>query len=57
MDVVLDDYFEWLYELTIYEEDGWGFRKLFMMLHDMEFRYSIEYDENRALDGENLRWY
>ena len=48
MDVVLDDYFEWLYELTIYEEDGRGVRKLFMMLQDMEFRYSIDYDENRA---------
>ena len=24
MDAVLDDYFEWLYELAIYEEDGWG---------------------------------
>lgn len=57
MDAVLDDYFEWLYSLAIYKEDGWGFRKLFMMLHDMDFRYSVEHDENRALDGENLRWY
>ena len=57
MDTVLDDYFEWLYLVTIYEEDGWGFRKLFEMLHDMSFRYSVEYDENRAADGENMRWY
>lgn len=57
MDTVLDDYFEWLYSQVIYGEDGWGYRKLFTMLHDMDFRYSVDYDENRALDGENLRWY
>ena len=57
MHEVLDDYFDWLYHLAMYDEDGWGFMKLFGMLHDISFRYSVDYDENRAADGENMRWY
>lgn len=58
-DHVLDDYFDWLYfkvmpgQLTSKN----SFRKLLSMLHTMPFRYDIEYDENRAADGVNLRWY
>ena len=28
---VLDDYFEWLYSLAIYDVDGWGYGKLIGM--------------------------
>lgn len=53
-DYILDDYFDWLYfQVT----DKGGYRKLLGMLHNMTFRYSIDYDENRADDGVNLRWY
>lgn len=56
---VLNDYFEWLYYMVIGEQTNKraSYKKLLMALHNIEFRYSIEYDENRALDGENLRWY
>ena len=56
-DVILDDYFEWLYYMAVYDEDMRRYKKLLGMLHDMEYRYFVEYDENRASDGENLRWY
>lgn len=53
-DFILDDYFDWLYfQVT----DKGGYRKLLSMLHNMTFRYSVDYDENRAADGVNLRWY
>ena len=51
---VLNDYFDWLYFQVV--KNG-SYRKLLSMLHNMEFRYSVDYDENRAADGVNLRWY
>lgn len=51
---ILDDYFEWLYFKVAREESC---RKLISMLHNMEFRYHVDYDVNRAMDGMNLRWY
>ena len=55
MEEVLDDYFEWLYSQI--DDEGYGFTKLLSMLQDMDYYYSVDYDENRASDGENLRWY
>lgn len=56
---VLNDYFDWLYyamtnELRIKKK---SYRKLLALLHSIEFRYTIEYDSNRACDGKDLRWY
>lgn len=52
---ILNDYFDWLYFMVV--PNGGKFRKLLTMLHTMEFKYFVEYDENRASDGVNLRWY
>ena len=54
---ILNDYFDWLYFMVVPNPSRNQFRKLLTMLHSMEFRYFVEYDENRASDGENLRWY
>ena len=56
---VLNDYFEWLYDMVRNDQrrKRVSYKKLLMSLHNIEFRYSIEYDENRAVDGQNLRWY
>ena len=55
---ILEDYFDWLYELVIPSRRNKraSYRKLLNLLHDIEYRYYIEYDENRAADGEELRW-
>lgn len=58
-DNILNDYFDWLY-YTVKKDLGRkknSYRKLLTMLHSMEFVYWVEYDENRAHDGKNLRWY
>ena len=55
---VKNEYFEWLYGLVCNNRysDGVSFRKLLMYLHGVEFRYLLEMDENRALDGIAIRW-
>ena len=54
---ILNDYFDWLYFMVVPQPDRHQYRKLLTMLHTMEFEYFIDYDENRASDGINLRWY
>ena len=54
---ILNDYFDWLYFMVIREPEIKQYRKLLSMLHTMEFKYFVDYDENRASDGINLRWY
>lgn len=56
---VLNDYFDWLYFSVSDSRPNHkkSYRKLISMLHNMEFRYFVKYDENRAADGINLRWY
>lgn len=59
-DYILNDYFDWLYyQVTnnLRQKGKVSFRKLMMQLHSMEYRFDIDYDENRASDGEALRWY
>lgn len=52
-----DQYFEWLYDLVCdgrYSKEN-SYRKLLMHLHNTEFVYFIPKDENRAMDGIDLR--
>ena len=54
---VIDDYFEWLSDWVCgkrYSKQV-SYRKLLMLLHSIEFRYSIRRDRNRAKDGVDLR--
>lgn len=51
-----DEYFEWMYKKVCdnrYEKVS--FRKLLEYLYDTEFIYFISNDENRAMDGIDLR--
>lgn len=51
-------YFEWIYDLVCHDKfsDHISYRKLLTYLHNIEFRYSIPMDKNRAADGIDLRW-
>lgn len=55
---ISDDYFEWLYNKVCGEKFGnnISYRKLLVRLHNIDFRYSIRNDKNRALDGKSLRY-
>lgn len=57
-DAVRNEYFEWLYDYVCKgrAHDGVSYRKLFMLLHSIEFKYSIRNDVNRAKDGISLRY-
>ena len=57
-DDVLNAYFEWLFNLVCGARFGEevSFRKLLIHLHSTEFRYLIPKDENRAREGQNLRY-
>ena len=51
-------YFDWLYEVVCgkWEPRNLSFRRLLTFLYDTPFRPDNEMDNNRAIDGENLRW-
>ena len=55
---VKDDYFNWLYDrvCTGRVRKDVSYIKLFTLLHDVEFTFSIRNDNNRARDGINLRY-
>lgn len=57
-DAVRNEYFEWLYDYVCAgrAHDKMSYKKLFIFLHDIEFRYSIPKDSNRARDGIDLRY-
>ena len=57
-DRVNDEYFEWLCKMIDSRRFSKhvSYRKLLMHLHDIEFRYSIPKDQNRAEDGIDLRY-
>lgn len=57
-DRIGNDYFEWLLDLVCGDRtsSAISFRKLLMRLHSIPFRYSILKDENRAADGEGMRY-
>lgn len=52
-----NDYFEWIYNLVTGKRftNNISYRKLLMHLHNTEFIYFIDKDENRAADGIDLR--
>lgn len=52
-----NEYFEWLFDLVCENRYSGkvSFRKLLIHLHDTEFKYLIQRDENRAADGVDLR--
>lgn len=58
VDIIPNKYFDWMYDLVCANRfsSHISYKKLLMRLHDFEFRYSIPMDENRADDGENLRY-
>ena len=55
---VINDYFDWLYnyvcEGRVHSEVS--YKKLFALLHSIEFTFSIRNDLNRARDGVDLRY-
>ena len=58
-DRIKSDYFEWMCDLVCddYERASqYSYRRLLMTLHDTEFTYFVQYDENRAEDGIALRY-
>lgn len=57
-DAVTDEYFNWLYDrvCTGRAHENMSYKKLFMLLHQIEFTFSIPKDVNRATDGINLRY-
>lgn len=57
-DDIREEYFAWLYN-TVCESkysDGISYKKLLRQLHDTDFTYLIQRDENRAEDGIELRY-
>ena len=53
-----NDYFEWLYDYVCKDRihDDTSYRELFMLLHEIEFTFSIRNDVNRYRDGIDLRY-
>lgn len=51
-------YFTWLYDLVCEKRFAQqiSYKKLLMNLHNVDFRYSIPNDSNRAEDGVSLRY-
>ena len=56
-DCINNEYFEYLYELIDAKRFSKrvSYRKLLMHLHDIEFTWSVPFDDNRADDGIQLR--
>ena len=57
-DRISNEYFEWMYRMMCdgrYPDDI-SYRKLFWLLHETEFIFSIPRDGNRAEDGIDLRY-
>lgn len=53
---LIDQYFDWMYQLVVDNRYSKSYRKLFARLHDTEFTYTIPMDGNRAEDGIDLRY-
>lgn len=59
---VKEKYFNWLYSIVVtdnsikkYNLNSNGYSILLHKLHDIEFYWIVELDENRAIDGQSLR--
>lgn len=57
-DVLNRKYFEWLNDIVYDREyaEYVSYNKLLTYLHNIEFKYLIPMDQNRAEDGVDLRW-
>lgn len=57
-DELNNQYFEWMYELVLNERYSKrrSYRKLISYLNDISFRVLIPMDENRSVDGIDLRY-
>lgn len=57
-DRISNEYFNWLYDSVCGKRyaKSISYRKLLMLLHTVEFRYSIPRDADRANDGCDLRY-
>lgn len=54
---IINEYFKWMFDLMCKERyENVSFKKLFVLLHSKEFRFTISYDENRYNDGIDLRY-
>jgi hypothetical protein len=55
---IKNEYFDWLYNYVCKgrAHDNVSYRKIFMLLHNTEFTFSIAKDFNRAKDGVDLRY-
>lgn len=49
-------YFDWMYHLAIRETGELSYRELLSFLNETPFRPPMPMDENRAQDGEDLRY-
>ena len=56
-DQILNGYFDWLYDYVCKDKahDEISYRKLFTFLYNTEFIFSLDMDDNRAIDGINMR--
>lgn len=53
---LINEYFEWMYQLVCGNVKRVSYRKLLCHLYDTPFDYSIAMDGNRAEDGVDLRY-
>ena len=57
-DQIINEYFNWLLDFACGKRfaRGISYKKLLMHLHNSEYRWYFQEDENRAHDGIYLRW-
>ena len=57
-DQIVNEYFDWLNSFVCGKRFAReiSYKKLLMHLHGIEYRWILPDDENRAGDGESLRW-
>lgn len=57
LDVLHMDYFDWMYGLVCDDRRAKkrSYKKLLNHLHNIDFSYIVQMDDNRAKDGEHLR--
>lgn len=58
-DIVIGDYFEWLYRIVAPPGSPtyMSYRKLLKYLHTVDFKVIVDRDQNRADDGKALRYH
>lgn len=53
-EILSREYFEWMYNLVC--DERLPYKKLLARLHEIEFTYTLPMDDNRAVDGVDLRY-